>query len=261
MSNIPTTPNYFVKTNADSAYSHEGSQHYPNNPSELYPQFSHPISDPNYPHRYVPSGQWDRKTPYGSSESDPHGYSAEEHYSSHQTGMNSNYNPIATGEDSFYSHKHPSLYVTNGYSNHPTYQQSVPGENHPATPNFGYDPRKDTFNPSDSHTQPSVGAHQDEFGFQPYQHNHYIHDQHFHEENRPVQPPTVYPSDTQNTPPSPEMKNGPRDSDTGSAGTQWKRRLLPTDECGVSLGERIVGGKNATLGAYPWMARIGYTRE
>jgi hypothetical protein len=37
--------------------------------------------------------------------------------------------------------------------------------------------------------------------------------------------------------------------------------LLPTDECGVSLGERIVGGKNAALGQYPWIARIGYRRE
>jgi hypothetical protein len=45
------------------------------------------------------------------------------------------------------------------------------------------------------------------------------------------------------------------------AGAEWKRKLLPTDECGVSLGERIVGGKNAALGQYPWIARIGYTRE
>jgi hypothetical protein len=261
VSNTPMIPNYFIKTQADSAYSLEGRQHYPNNPSELYPQFSHPIYKPNYPHTYVPSDHWGGRTPYGSSEDDRYGYNAEEHYSSHETGMHPNYNPTATGADSFHSHKHPLLYATNSYSNYPIYQQSFPGENRPTTPDYGYGPRKDNFNPSGSHTQPSVGAHRDKSGFQPYQHKHNSHDQHFHQDNRPVQPPRFYPSDTQNTPERPEMKNGSDDSDAGSAGTQWKRRLLPTDECGASLGERIVGGKNAALGAYPWMARIGYTRE
>lgn len=37
-------------------------------------------------------------------------------------------------------------------------------------------------------------------------------------------------------------------------------KLLPT-ECGVTLEERIVGGQEASLGAFPWIARIGYNRE
>lgn len=30
------------------------------------------------------------------------------------------------------------------------------------------------------------------------------------------------------------------------------------DECGVTYTDRIIGGKNASLGQYPWLARIGY---
>lgn len=40
----------------------------------------------------------------------------------------------------------------------------------------------------------------------------------------------------------------------------WK--LLEHETCGISLGafstDRIVGGVNASLGAYPWIARLGY---
>lgn len=32
------------------------------------------------------------------------------------------------------------------------------------------------------------------------------------------------------------------------------------DECGISYADRIVGGINASLGQYPWLARIGYNR-
>lgn len=28
--------------------------------------------------------------------------------------------------------------------------------------------------------------------------------------------------------------------------------------CGISYADRIIGGLNATLGQYPWLARIGY---
>lgn len=38
-------------------------------------------------------------------------------------------------------------------------------------------------------------------------------------------------------------------------------RLLPTeDNCGHSVPlDRIIGGKQAALGQYPWIARLGYT--
>ncbi|XP_046982437.1 spaetzle-processing enzyme-like [Schistocerca americana] len=35
-------------------------------------------------------------------------------------------------------------------------------------------------------------------------------------------------------------------------------RLLEHARCGLSAADRIIGGKNAALGAYPWIARIGY---
>ncbi|XP_067203996.1 CLIP domain-containing serine protease HP8-like [Linepithema humile] len=34
--------------------------------------------------------------------------------------------------------------------------------------------------------------------------------------------------------------------------------LLKHGKCGNSNSDRIIGGKNASLGAYPWIARIGY---
>ncbi|XP_014477727.1 PREDICTED: serine protease easter [Dinoponera quadriceps] len=38
-----------------------------------------------------------------------------------------------------------------------------------------------------------------------------------------------------------------------------KWMLLEHRKCGNSNSVRIIGGKNATLGAYPWIARIGYS--
>ncbi|XP_015171014.1 PREDICTED: uncharacterized protein LOC107063621 [Polistes dominula] len=35
--------------------------------------------------------------------------------------------------------------------------------------------------------------------------------------------------------------------------------LLDHDKCGNSNADRIIGGKNASMGAYPWIARIGYS--
>ncbi|GLV36632.1 Spatzle-Processing Enzyme [Carabus blaptoides fortunei] len=39
-----------------------------------------------------------------------------------------------------------------------------------------------------------------------------------------------------------------------------RSRLLPDQTCGLSLDQRIVGGKTVKLGSYPWIARLGYTR-
>lgn len=36
--------------------------------------------------------------------------------------------------------------------------------------------------------------------------------------------------------------------------------LLEHRKCGNSNSDRIIGGKNASLGAYPWIARIGYSK-
>lgn len=37
--------------------------------------------------------------------------------------------------------------------------------------------------------------------------------------------------------------------------------LLEHRRCGNSNSDRIIGGKNASLGAYPWIARIGYSES
>lgn len=36
----------------------------------------------------------------------------------------------------------------------------------------------------------------------------------------------------------------------------WPKSL--EGECGISYADRIIGGINASLGQYPWLARIGY---
>lgn len=33
------------------------------------------------------------------------------------------------------------------------------------------------------------------------------------------------------------------------------------DICGISYADRIIGGINASLGQYPWLARIGYNSQ
>ena len=240
MSNMPVAPDYFLQT-PDVTYE---SWNYPNNPT-AYPQFSHSAYKPNYPHR--------------SPENERHGHNAKEHHSVHQTWMYSNYNPTDTDEGNFYYHKHLPVYIPNDHTNYPPYQHPDHRENNPETSDYGHNKRKDFFNRSDSHVQPSTGAHEDGFGYQSHPDNYDNNDQYFHEEDRPFQPP-FYPADTQSTS-TPSKINATGDGDDSSTGIQWKRKLLPTDQCGASLGERIFGGKSAALGAYPWIARIGYTRK
>ncbi|KAB0800596.1 hypothetical protein PPYR_06336 [Photinus pyralis] len=38
-------------------------------------------------------------------------------------------------------------------------------------------------------------------------------------------------------------------------------QLLEHKECGITLADRIIGGSNATLGQYPWLARFGYVED
>jgi hypothetical protein len=250
ISNTPVTPDNSVKTQDSLIYTNENSRSFQNNPTTLYPQSSHSTSKPNYPHRSPPPGYWNTETSHDSSLPGRHGYSAEEHRST-ETEMHSNYNPTEAIQGNVHQHKHPSRYVPNNYPN----QQPDPSENQPIIPNYGHDPRQDSFNAPESHVQPSVEAQDDGLQLQLYPHNYHNNEQDLHEEGHAVQSPMFYPNETENTFPSFEM-SGP-----DSAGGEWKRKLLPTDECGMSLGERIVGGKNAALGQYPWIARIGYTRE
>ena len=241
MSNMPVAPDYFLQT-PDVTYGSGESQSYPNNPT-VYPQFSHSTYKQNYPHR--------------TSEIGRHGHNAEEHVSSHQTGIHSNYNPTETKEGNFHYHKHLSEYIPKVYSDYPLYHHPHHREKNPETSDYGHDSRKDFFNSSSFHVQPSTGAHEDGFEYQSHPHNYHNNDQYFHVhfQDRPF-----HAGDAQNTS-IPSKVNDPGDGDKSSTATQWKRKLLPTDDCGASLGERIVGGKNAALGAYPWIARIGYTRE
>ncbi|XP_057338091.1 CLIP domain-containing serine protease HP8-like [Microplitis mediator] len=37
--------------------------------------------------------------------------------------------------------------------------------------------------------------------------------------------------------------------------------LLEHNKCGISNTDRIIGGKNASMGMYPWIARIGYSSD
>lgn len=243
MSNTPVAADYFLQT-PDVTYGSGEGQSYPNNPT-VYAPFSHSTYKTNYPHR--------------SSEGERHGQSADEYPSGYQTEMHSNYNPSETDERNFHNHKHPPGYVPNDYSNYPSYQHPHHRENHQTTSNYGHDERKEFFNPFYSYVQPSAGAHEDRFEYQFRPPDYENNGQYFHRKDRPFQPPFL-PGDAQNTP-TPSKMDDPGQGDKSSTATQWKRKLLPTDECGASLGERIVGGKNAALGAYPWIARIGYTRE
>jgi hypothetical protein len=251
MSNVPVTSNHSVKTQEDLTKSNENSQSYPSNSTKLYLQFSHSTSKPNYPHRSALPGYRNTEISRGSSGTGQREYSVESHHSTHEAGTHSGYNLTETSQGNVHQPKPPSHYVPTGYPNHPVSQQTDPRANQPTIPDYGHRPREDSFNATDSHVQPSATAHDDGIEHPPYPHN----DQHLHEEDHAVQRPISHPNETENT------SIGFGRSGPNSAGEEWKRKLLPTDECGVSLGERIVGGKNAALGQFPWIARIGYTRE
>lgn len=62
----------------------------------------------------------------------------------------------------------------------------------------------------------------------------------------------VWPSNP--TTPRPSRPTPARPSDQGHANL----RLLPTEECGVDLSQRIFGGNETELGEFPWMALLQY---
>lgn len=37
--------------------------------------------------------------------------------------------------------------------------------------------------------------------------------------------------------------------------------MVDNPHCGSSLSDRIIGGVNATIGQYPWLARVGYNSK
>ncbi|KAK6638910.1 hypothetical protein RUM43_007180 [Polyplax serrata] len=57
----------------------------------------------------------------------------------------------------------------------------------------------------------------------------------------------------------------PTTTTTGSGVTNFKRhpnyKLLPTEACGIDLGNKIIGGTNTQLDEFPWMALLQHTSE
>lgn len=60
-----------------------------------------------------------------------------------------------------------------------------------------------------------------------------------------------------------EARDKKTEENEGNAGDvpKIRSRLLPDDTCGLSVDEKIIGGKDVQIGSYPWMARLGYTRK
>lgn len=48
---------------------------------------------------------------------------------------------------------------------------------------------------------------------------------------------------------------------TTASTTTGKERLINAADCGNSLGSRIVGGEDAGVGRFPWMARLAYRNK
>ncbi|XP_071450637.1 CLIP domain-containing serine protease B9-like isoform X2 [Hetaerina americana] len=77
----------------------------------------------------------------------------------------------------------------------------------------------------------------------------------------PNRPPTTTPG-TVSRPPAPAPEGEDSEVSSRRAAREVKRRLLPeAGACGISVDERIVGGREANLGAFPWIARLGYQRR
>ncbi|XP_037088976.1 phenoloxidase-activating factor 3-like [Pollicipes pollicipes] len=69
---------------------------------------------------------------------------------------------------------------------------------------------------------------------------------------RPTRRPTQQPTQQPTPPPAPSGDNREPEQHPN-------RRLLPTDNfCGINIHDRIVGGEQADIGEYPWLAVLGY---
>lgn len=116
-----------------------------------------------------------------------------------------------------------------------------------------------------SHSENSYSDSQDEsFGKPPYFGNH---PPSFHPDFFPHRGSFPFPAKNHNKDLVPNMETPAKPNEISNVQTTvapttiMRKKLLPDNTCGLSLEQRIVGGKNAKLGAYPWIARLGYTRE
>ncbi|PSN45991.1 hypothetical protein C0J52_09757 [Blattella germanica] len=121
-------------------------------------------------------------------------------------------------------------------------------------------PRQEQWNSKpETHNNPHVGNNNPTYSnFKPTTDGYYSTNHNVPKSSKP----NITLNETQieyNTSNIPLFSLRPDDSGGVVVGREAKRKLLPTIECGVPPGERIVGGKTAQLGEYPWIVRIGYT--
>ncbi|XP_069688616.1 uncharacterized protein [Periplaneta americana] len=270
-SHMPVTPSifpdYVVKpeTISPPGYYNTENSHGFSNPNSFH-HFNQPGSKPDFPNRPVSSANWNgghqsSNFPTGSSVNDPY------HNSNPNVGTHTQYNPPDKDQGHFnYNHNtnYPFHNMHNDFGNLDIHSQFQPDNNQPKHPPNDTDSYENNY---DSHSKP-VETDRDEFGFQNHphyhQHNHAIAAGHHTPSPELPTGDTEMRNVTDNANSTDEPVKSPEKTSTTipELGVRERKRiLLPSDECGIPQGERIVGGKNALLGQYPWIARIGYTRS
>ncbi|XP_069688617.1 uncharacterized protein [Periplaneta americana] len=268
-SHMPVTPSifpdYVVKpeTISPPGYYNTENSHGFSNPNSFH-HFNQPGSKPDFPNRPVSSANWNgghqsSNFPTGSSVNDPY------HNSNPNVGTHTQYNPPDKDQGHFnYNHNtnYPFHNMHNDFGNLDIHSQFQPDNNQPKHPPNDTDSYENNY---DSHSKP-VETDRDEFGFQNHphyhQHNHAIAAGHHTPSPELPTGDTEMRNVTDNANSTDEPVKSPEKTSTTipELGVRERKRiLLPSDECGIPQGERIVGGKNALLGQYPWIARIGYT--